>query len=316
MIKKFSRILLGTALCVSLAAVPMSANAATPEEAAELARSMGLPESLIQAGWNKYYENPELYPPELIDSYMATLRGMNQEMIDQLLTDNGFTSSAPSVTPEPAVTTAAPQQSQEKVTTTASITDSNSPENSGTADSGNNDNSSSGNNQDGGNQSGGNQSNGQSKGDKITLTLPDGSTFDRISSKDFAAMSLDEKRGYIAGLTPEQKEAFLGNMSPEDYKSLLKQLPLDNKADIIQDMADVTSQLGLTLSVDELTDDNIILSMKDEDGKLVALSAASDTVAATGYDRRGILALAAALAVVGIGGTAVAVKKSFGKNEV
>ncbi|MBR6580222.1 MAG: hypothetical protein IKK66_02895 [Ruminococcus sp.] len=311
MIKKISRILFGTALCVSLAAVPMSANAATPEEAAELARSMGLPESLIQAGWNKYYENPELYPPELIDSYMATLRGMNQEMIDQLLTDNGFTSSAPSVTPEPAVTTAAPQQSQEKVTTTASITDSNSPENSGTADSGNNDNSSSGNNQDGGNQSG-----GQSKDDKITLTLPDGSTFDRISSKDFAAMSLDEKRSYIAGLTPEQKDAFLSNMSPEDYKSLLKQLPIDNKADIIEDMADITSQLGLTLSVDGLTDDNLVLSMKDEDGKLVALSAASDTVAATGYDRRGILALAAALAVVGIGGTTVAVKKSFGKKEV
>lgn len=308
MIKKISRILFGAALCLSLATVPMSANAATPEEAAELARSMGLPESLIQAGWNKYYENPELYPPELIDSYMATLRGMNQEMIDQLLTDSGYTPSSP---PAPTVTTAAPQQSQGKVTTTTPVADGNSSENSGTADSGNNDNSSSGNNQDGGNQSG-----GQSKDDKITLTLPDGSTFDRISSKDFAAMSLDEKRSYIAGLTPEQKDAFLSNMSPEDYKSLLKQLPLDNKADIIEDMADVTSQLGLTLSVDELTDDNIVLLMKDEDGKLVALSAASDTVAATGYDRRGILALAAALAVVGIGGTTVAVKKSFGKKEV
>lgn len=294
MIKKFSRILIGTALCVSLAAVPMSTNAATPEDAAALARSMGLPESLIQAGWNKYYENPELYPPELIDSYMATLRGMNQEMIDQLLTDSGYTPSTP---PAPTVTTAPPQQSQGKVTTTAPVTDGN---NSAGSDSNN----------------GGDISGSSSNGDKITLTLPNGSTFDRISSKDFAAMSLDEKRAYIAGLTPEQKEAFLSNMSPEDYKSLLKQLPLDNKADIIEDMADVTSQLGLILGVEELTDDNLILSMKDEDGKLVALSAVSDTVAATGYDRRGILALAAALTIVGIGGTAVAVKKSFGKKEV
>lgn len=294
MIKKFSRILIGTALCVSLAAVPMSTNAATPEDAAALARSMGLPESLIQAGWNKYYENPELYPPELIDSYMATLRGMNQEMIDQLLTDSGYTPSTP---PAPTVTTAPPQQSQGKVTTTAPVTDGN---NSAGSDSNN----------------GGDISGSSSNGDKITLTLPNGSTFDRISSKDFAAMSLDEKRAYIAGLTPEQKEAFLSNMSPEDYKSLLKQLPLDNKADIIEDMADVTSQLGLTLGVEELTDDNLILSMKDEDGKLVALSAVSDSVAATGYDRRGILALAAALTIVGIGGTAVAVKKSFGKKEV
>lgn len=300
MIKKLSRIFLGTAVCVSLTAVPMTAKAATPEEAAALARSMGLPESLIQAGWNKYYENPELYPPEIIDSYMATLRGMNQEMINQLLTDSGYAPSAP---PAPAVTTAAPQQSQGSVTTTTTA-------NENTTDDKESDNS--GDTSQSGSTGGGSTSND----DKITLTLPDGSTFDRISSKDFAAMSLDEKRAYIAGLTPEQKDAFLSNMSPEDYKSLLKQLPIDNKADIIEDMADITSQLGLTLSVDGLTDDNLVLSMKDEDGKLVALSAASDTVAATGYDRRGILSLAAALAAVGIGGTAIAVKKSFGKKEV
>ena len=95
MLKKFIYILTSVVACLSLAAAPLSAKAATPEEAAALARSMGLPESLIQAGWNKYYENPELYPPELIDSYMATLRGMNQDMINQLLTDNGYAPSAP-----------------------------------------------------------------------------------------------------------------------------------------------------------------------------------------------------------------------------
>ena len=38
--------------------------------------------------------------------------------------------------------------------------------------------------------------------------------------------------------------------------------------------------------------------------------------AATGYDRRGILALAAALAAMGIAGTAYIVNKSFGGKEV
>lgn len=299
MLKKFIYILTSAAACLSLAAAPLSAKAATPEEAAALARSMGLPESLIQAGWNKYYENPELYPPELIDSYMATLRGMNQDMINQLLTDNGYAPSAPAA-PAPAVTTAAPQQTSEPTATTTAQSSAAAPENSGS--SGNSDSYS---------------GNTGSADDKITLTLPNGSTFDRISSKEFAAMTLDEKRAYIAGLTQEQKDAFLANMSPEDYKSLLKQLPLDNKAEIIDDMADVSSKFGLTLSVDELTNENIVLSMKDEDGKLVALSAVSDTVAATGYDRSGILALAAALASIGIAGTAVVVKKSFGsKKEV
>lgn len=297
MLKKFVYILTSVVACLSLAAAPLSAKAATPEEAAALARSMGLPESLIQAGWNKYYENPELYPPELIDSYMATLRGMNQDMINQLLTDNGYAPSAPAA---PNVTTAAPQQTSASSAATTTQATATTPASSG----------SSGNTSD-------NSGNTSGSDDKITLTLPDGSTFDRISSKEFAAMTLEEKRAYIAGLTQEQKDVFLANMSPEDYKSLLKQLPLDNKAEIIDDMADVSSKFGLTLSVDELTNENIVLSMKDEDGKLVALSAVSDTVAATGYDRRGIFALASALASIGIIGTAAIVKKSFGnKKEV
>ncbi len=294
--RKFLGLVTGTAITLSLSVAPICANAATPEEAAALARSMGLPESLIQAGWNKYYEDPSMYPPELIDSYMATLRSMNQDMINQLLADNGY---APS-TPPPAATTAPQQQENSSTTTAASENDTSETTTTANANS-------SGNNQ---------NNNNTNKGDKITLTLPDGSTFDRISSKDFAAMSLDEKRAYISGLTPDQKSAFLSNMTPEDYKSLIKQLPIDNKAEIIDGMADITGQLGLTLSVDELTDDNFVLSMKDQDGKLVAQSAASDTVAATGYDRRGILALAAALAAMGIAGTAYIVNKSFGGKEV
>lgn len=294
--RKFFGLVTGTAIALSLSVAPICANAATPEEAAALARSMGLPESLIQAGWNKYYEDPSMYPPELIDSYMATLRSMNQDMINQLLADNGY---APSTTP-PSATTAPQQQENSSTTTAASENDTSETTTTANANS-------SVNNQ---------NNNNSNKGDKITLTLPDGSTFDRISSKDFAAMSLDEKRAYISGLTPDQKSAFLNNMTPEDYKSLIKQLPIDNKAEIIDGMADITGQLGLTLSVDELTDDNFVLSMKDQDGKLVAQSAASDTVAATGYDRRGILALAAALAAMGIAGTAYIVNKSFGGKEV
>lgn len=292
--KKILGLLTGTALMLSLSVAPFCVNAATPEEAAALARSMGLPESLIQAGWNKYYEDPSMYPPELIDSYMATLRGMNQEMINQLLIDNGMSPATP---PAPVITTATQSSTESTITTTIPVAGADNSEES-------NNNSSSGNTAD------------TSKNDKITITLPNGSTFDRISSKEFAAMSLDEKRAYIASLTPEQKTAFLSNMSPEDYKSLLKQLPIDNKAEIIDGMADITNQLGLTLNVEELNDSNIILSMKDKDGKLVALSAASDTVAATGYDRRGILALAAAITSLGLFGTAFIVKKSFDNKEV
>lgn len=293
--KKISAFITGTAMCIGLAAAPVSVFAATPEDAAALARSLGIPESFIQAGWNRYYEDPELYPPELIDSYMETLRSMNQEMLDQLISENGGTPSSPST---PSATTSA-GQNQQSTTTTA-------------AQSGNG-NTSGGN----GNTAGGsgNSSNGNSSADdKIILTMPDGSTFERISAKEFAAMTLDEKRAYIATFTPEQQQVFLANLSPEDYKSLMKQLPIENKAEIIDEMAGITEQLGLTLSVDELTDNDIVLSMKDKDGKLVAVNAARDSVASTGYDRRGILAVALSLVTVGIAGAVVAVRKSFRKN--
>lgn len=281
--KNLFKILSSAAFCIALAIPSMSATAATPEEAAELARSIGLPESLIQAGWNKYYEDPELYPPEFIESYMDTLRSMNQDMIDQLLADSGL--GDPTVSP--AVTTSSQPSAQGTVTTAAQ---SGSGNTDNTGDSGN-----------------------QPDKDTITLTLPDGSTFERISAKDFAAMSLDEKRAYIASLTPDQQTVFIANLSPEDYKSLLKQLPLENKAEIIDQMAGVTEQLGLTMSVDELSDSDLVLSMRDENGKLVAMSSARDSVAATGYDRRGIFALAASLVAVGLTGMVIMVKKSFGK---
>lgn len=289
--KKLFKILPAAVFCIGLAAPSVSAGAATPDEAAALARSMGLPESLIQAGWNRYYEDPELYPPELIDSYMDTLRDMNQDMIDQLLKDNGYDNS----TSSPTVTTSPQKPSQGTVTTAVQSSNGNKP-------SGENVN---------------NNDNSDNKPDKdtITITLPDGSSFERISAKDFAAMSLDEKRAYIASLTPDQQTAFIENLSPEDYKSLLKQLPLDNKAEIIDQMAGVTEQLGLTLSVDELNDSDLVLSMRDENGKIVAMSSARDSVAATGYDRRGIFAFAASLVSVGFAGMAVMVKKSFGKKK-
>lgn len=289
--KNLFKILPAAVFCIGLAVPSVSAGAATPDEAAALARSMGLPESLIQAGWNRYYEDPELYPPELIDSYMDTLRDMNQDMIDQLLKDNGYDNS----TSSPTVTTSPQKPSQGTVTTAVQSSNGNKP-------SGENVN----NNDNSGNQP---------DKDTITITLPDGSSFERISAKDFAAMSLDEKRAYIASLTPDQQTAFIENLSPEDYKSLLKQLPLDNKAEIIDQMAGVTEQLGLTLSVDELNDSDLVLSMRDENGKIVAMSSARDSVAATGYDRRGIFAFAASLVSVGFAGMAVMVKKSFGKKK-
>ncbi len=283
------KIFAGAALCLSLglsAAAPVTANAASAADAAAVARSLGIPEEFIQQGWNAYNANPEKYPPEVIDSYIAILYGMGQDAIDQLIRENGGT-----VTPPAAVTTAAP------VTTAAATkkTTAAAPERHTTPA----------------------QSPAQDKPDdgQITLTMPDGSTFTRVSGAKFAAMTLEEKRAYLNSFTAEQQSVFLANLSPEDYKSLLKQMDIDSKVQVLDNMTGITDDMGLNITVDELTDDNLTLSMRDENGQLVAIGSAGDTVADTGYDRRMLFAAAAGLIAVGGAGAFVLAKKCFRKDE-
>lgn len=271
---KLLKIMAGTLLCAGLAAVPMNTNAATIDELSEKARSMGFPEEMIQAGYNQYYESPELYPPEIIDSYIVMINDMTDEMIQKLVEENGFKMDGEKI---PVVTSYVPAASSDSSQTVPAAQEEPADPNS----------------------------------DPIEYTMPDGSVFTRVSVNEFAAMTLDEKRAYIASFTDEQQTVIIQNLSPEEYKSLLKQLPVDDKADIINQAAAITDGMGMSLTVDELTDDNLTMSMRDENGKLVAVGSVKDKVADTGYDRRGILALASALVLIGSAGTAVMAKKCF-----
>ena len=251
-----------------------------------VARSLGIPEEFIQQGWNAYYANPEKYPPEVIDSYIEILYGMGQDAIDQLITDHGGTVTAP----QPAVTTAPPVTTAAVTTKTAAASQGNSttPAQPSTPDK---------------------------PGGDLTLTMPDGSTFTRVSSAEFAAMTLEEKRAYLVGFTPEQQSVFLANLSPEDYKSLLKQMDIDSKIQVLDNVTGITDDMGLNITVDELTDDNLTISMRNEEGQLVAIGSAGDTVASTGYDRRAFFAAAAGLIAAGGAGMFLLTKKCFRKDE-
>ncbi len=256
----------GAALCLAVS-VPFAASAATPEEAAELARQYGYSEDMIQQGWNEYNANPELYPPEVIDMYMEQLRESGNKIVTNVPYDPDATVPAAATQAQPTTTTAAGTQ------TTPAVSDD------------------------------------------ITLTMPDGSTFTRISKAAFIALSYDEKLAYLATFTPEQQTVIIQNLSPEEYKSLLKQLPADKKMEVIDDMKKVTDDMNLTLTVDEVSDDNVVISMKNDKGELVAVSHAKDVVENTGYDRRGIIAAAGALLLTSLAGIYIVAKKCFGRED-
>ncbi|MBR6070532.1 MAG: hypothetical protein IKP78_08095 [Ruminococcus sp.] len=266
----FAKTLAAGAVVCALMSAPIYADAATPEEAAELARQYGYSEDLIQQGWNEYYANPELYPPEVIDMYMEQLRESGHKIVTEVPYD-----------PNATVPAAATQTSPAATTTTAAGSTQTTP----------------------------------AQPDVITLTMPDGSTFTRITAEAFIALSYEDKQAYLATFTPEQQKIIIENLSPEEYRSLMKQLPADKKMEVIDDMKKITDNMNLTLTVDEVSDDNVKISMKNSAGELVAVSQAKDTVENTGYDRRGIFAAAGALLLTAFAGMYLVVRKCFGRED-
>ena len=139
------------------------------------------------------------------------------------------------------------------------------------------------------------------KENDITVTANDGSTFTRISKEEFINKSYDEKMAYIRSFTPEQQQAIIDNLSPEEYRSLMKQSPAEQKLQVVSKLSEAVEELGLNITVDEISDDSLTIAMRNSDGELVNVSTAGTTVEDTGYDRRGILAIAAAIIAVAIG---------------
>ena len=136
--------------------------------------------------------------------------------------------------------------------------------------------------------------------DLITITAVDGTTFTRISREAFINMSYDDKMSYLRTFTPTQQQAFIDDLSPEEYRSLMKQSPAEQKVKIVDKLSQAAEEMGLNITVDEITDDSLTLVMRNDKGELVNVSTAGTTVEDTGYDRRGILAAAGVLICIAI----------------
>lgn len=138
----------------------------------------------------------------------------------------------------------------------------------------------------------------------ITLTMADGTTFTRISKKEFISLSYEEKQAYIAAFPPAQQQFIIDNLSPEERRSLLKQLPMDKKLETIDGMAGVMEEFGINLTVQDINDNTVKLTLRDENGVLIGQSSiGSDVVENTGYDRRWVYVAAGGLFIIALAGT-------------
>ncbi len=244
--------------------VSASANAATADEVAALARSYGYSEEQIQQGYNEYYSDPEAYPPEKLDQAIEYLRRSGNQIIE----------------PGPQVTTSATTAEPAQTVTTA-----NNASNNVTAT--------------------GTNSQGQpattttaQNTSPITIKADDGSSFERISHSDFINMSYEEKVNYIRSFTTEQQQAIINSLTPEEYRSMLKQMPAEQKAEVVGELSKAAGAMGLNLTVEDLSDDSLTVAMRNSDGELLGRSTSGITVEDTGYDRTPLYIAAGALGIL------------------
>lgn len=290
----------------TLLGTSVSANATTVDDVAAVARSYGYSEDLINQGYNKYYENPDLYDSSDFDLAIERLHEAGRQLVTTGPQDpEAFTTTAPAsepVTTAPASEGSAPagseRNSTQTVTTSIIVTTDvygstvtqivTSP---AVSPSGN----------------------GDSSGGEVVLTMPDGSTFTRMSTKDFIKLSYEQKMAYLRTFTPEQQQIFINNLTPEEYRSMLKQAPQETKINVVDELSKAAGAMGMNITIDEISDDSISVAMRNENGELIGVANSGASVADTGYDRSRVFLTAGLLFLAAAAGTVLIIRKCFRK---
>ncbi|MCI7629296.1 MAG: hypothetical protein MSS55_01770 [Ruminococcus sp.] len=265
--RKVCAALCSTALLCAATAVPASAS--TVSDVIAAAYAVGIPAQYVQEGIAMYGGGN--YTSEQCDQAIASIYSY-QGRVDELLEDYfGVPSNG---------------GGNSNASDNNSGSNSNAGGNAGS--SGNNANSSSSSNSS-------NNSNSSSEN-------TGGPSGDSDGSKSFTDMTLDEKIDYVNQLPAEERSDYISNLTTEERNSFIKQLPVSDKAAVLNEFLGVGDSLGLHFTVDEMTNDSVVVSARDKDGKLIDVSAMGVTVEETGKSYTTPITIAALLAGGGICG--------------
>lgn len=150
---------------------------------------------------------------------------------------------------------------------------------------------------------------------EITVTNTNGSSVTRVSEQDFINMDYNTKVSYLQSFTADEQQIIIDNFTPEEYKSLLKSLPVDQKAEVVNGFSDVAEKMGMNITVNEISNDKVSLSLRGDDGELLTVVNTGATVEDTGYDRRGLYLASGGLILMAVAALIAAVFKNFRRTE-
>ena len=124
----------------------------------------------------------------------------------------------------------------------------------------------------------------------------------RKSDRKFINMTAEEKKAYIMAMTEEERIKFLADLTPAERKSILKQLSADDKADLMQGFAEVGQSMGMNISVDNISGNDISYSVRDENGNLIDSSSVGTRVDDTGWNLTVPVLGAGVMVLLSVGG--------------
>ena len=110
--------------------------------------------------------------------------------------------------------------------------------------------------------------------------------------KDFASLTDEEKKEYIAGLTPAEQN------------QIIKDLDRETQLEIINKLIDASSELGMNVTVDSLTNDTLKYSVVNNNGEIVDISSVGVIVDDTGIDYTMLVVGALSVILISVSGIA------------
>ncbi len=312
----------------------MVSYATTVEDVIEAARKNGIPETMIQQGLNEYYQNPEEYADNdyYLDNALYAIENYRELVIDKF--EDFIGSEQPSQPPTEseesqqgnsssdnsseesteAVMGGNEENVQPETGNSGGAITTNPLQNGSSGQSGKPDQEVSGVQTEKPTASTGNNNNSDNANNNSGSTNSNAGSSDRINQKDFINMTLEEKLAYVASLPEDERQAFMHSLSAEELKSIVKQLPVDDKAVIVDKFVEVGESMGVEVTVDEISDDNVSMIMKNEKGELIDIATVGVIVDDTGYDYRLIYSICGACIIAAAGGIWLVIRKCFAKD--
>ncbi len=254
--------------------VCIPANAYTADDVAAKARQAGWPETLIQMGYNEWSSGD--YSQDKLDTAYAKVQEYNSQTKDLICNYFGVD---PEEVPDPEEKGGSDASDSPQTSTNSDSEQTG--ENTPTAETENADSS-------------------QNQPTAETVTKKDGTTETRIEPSDFIKMTFEEKIDYVNQLEDTSKNEFVASLSKEEKNSMLKQMPVEDKVALMESYIDTADSMGLNVSVDSLTEENISLTVRNEEGRIVDKAAVGVVVDETGisHTKPLLLSLAGILTAV------------------